>query len=152
MKVDLEGGCLCGGVRYHYVGELGGGLGAVTQCHCGQCRKAQGGPGSVAPVAAAGFAVTRGEALIRSFESSPGKQRAFCGVCGSPIWSRRTADPAVMRLRLGSLDNAPPSLRIEAHIYTDGAPAWDAEGEAAPRYPGLEPGRSCGLAPANGAV
>ncbi len=142
MEVDLDGGCLCGGVRYHYAGELGGALGAVTQCHCGQCRKAQGGPVSVAPAAAAGFSVTRGEGLIRSYESSPGKQRAFCGVCASPLWSRRTADPAVMRLRLGSLDAAPPALRIEAHIFIEDAPDWDATAQDAPRYPGLEPGLS----------
>ena len=142
MSVVLEGGCLCGGVRYRYVGEVGGALGAVTQCHCGQCRKAQGGPGTVAPVAAAGFSVIRGQGLIRGFESSQGKERAFCGVCASPLYSRRAADPGVMRLRLGSLDDPPPSLRIGAHIFTEGAPAWDAAGDDAPRYPGLEPGRS----------
>ncbi len=142
MRVDLEGGCLCGGVRYHYVGELGGAFGAVTQCHCLQCRKAQGGPGSVAPAAAAGFTVTQGEALIRAYESSPGKERAFCGVCASPLYSRRAADPSVLRLRLGSLDNPPAALRIEAHIFTEGAPAWDGPEDGAPRHPGLEPGRS----------
>jgi len=142
VRADLEGGCLCGGVRYRYIGELGGALGAVTQCHCGQCRKAQGGPGSVAPVAAAGFTVTQGEALIRAYESSPGKERVSCGVCGSPLYSRRDADPSVLRLRLGSLDDAPPALRIEAHIFTEGAPAWDGPNDAAPRYPGFEPGRS----------
>ena len=142
MQADLTGGCLCSGVRDRFVGELGGAMGAVTQCHCVQCRKAQGGPGSVAPVAAEGFTVTSGEGLIRSFESSPGKVRAFCGVCASPLYSRRAADPAVMRLRLGSLDDPPEALRIEAHIYTEGAPAWDAGDDDAPRYPGLEPGRS----------
>ena len=142
MHVELTGGCLCSAVRYRYVGELGGALGAVTQCHCSQCRKAQGGPGSVAPIAAAGFAVTAGEGLIRAFESSPGKARVFCGVCASPLYSRRAADPSVLRLRLGSVDDAPVDVRIEAHIFTEGAPAWDGPDAGAPRYPGLEPGRS----------
>ena len=142
MLVDLEGGCLCGGVRYRYVGDLGGDLGLVTCCHCRQCRKAQGGPASVAPIAAAGFTLLRGEERLHSFESSPGKQRVSCGVCAAPLFSRRTAAPAVLRLRLGSLDAAPADLRIEAHIFTEGAPAWDVAGDDAPRYPGLEPGRS----------
>ena len=114
----------------------------MTQCHCWRRRKAQGAPASVAPVLASGFTIVQGEALIRAFEPSPGKQRAFCGVCGAPLYSRRTADPAVLRLRLGGLDEPPAGLRIDAHTFTEGAPAWDAAGDAAPRYPGLEPGRS----------
>ena len=96
----------------------------------------------MAPIAAAAFTVTDGEGLIRVFESSPGKERAFCGVCASPLYSRRAADPSVMRLRLGSLDDAPADLRIQAHIFTEGAPAWDGLDDGAPRYGGAEPGRS----------
>ena len=136
----LTGACLCGGVRYLYDGELGGEVGTVTVCHCGQCRKAQGFASAVAPAEAAGFDVTTGRDLICEYESSPGKMRAFCSICGSPIYSRRTAQSSVIRLRLGSLDQPPESLRVEAHIYTADLPAW-AEPSDAPRYPGLEPGR-----------
>jgi len=38
MAAPLEGGCLCGAVRYR-VAALAG---PVLLCHCGQCRKAQG--------------------------------------------------------------------------------------------------------------
>jgi hypothetical protein len=136
----LSGGCLCGAVRYRYEGVLGGPLGAVTVCHCSQCRKGQGYASAVAPALAQGFAVERGADLIREYESSPGKMRAFCGGCGSPLYSRRDSQPSTLRLRLGSLDLAPSSLAIEAHIFTEGAPDW-AGADRAPRYPGLEPGR-----------
>jgi hypothetical protein len=141
VQVDLEGGCLCGAVRYRYVGELGGALGAVTECHCVQCRKVQGGAAAVAPIQAAGLAFSQGEDQIAVYESSPGKQRAFCRHCASPLYSRRMSDRSVMRLRLGSIDNPPPDLRVEAHTFIAGAPAWDQPDPAVPRYPGLEPGR-----------
>ena len=106
----MQGGCLCGGVRYCYDGPLGGSLGAVTLCHCGQCRKAHGYGAAVAPALAAGFSVTAGADQICEYESSPGKFRAFCRLCGSPLYSRRLGAPALLRLRLGSVDNPPADL------------------------------------------
>jgi hypothetical protein len=137
---SVTGGCLCGGVRYTYEGELGGAAGAVTVCHCASCRKAQGYAVGVVPASADGFVVTAGGDLIREYESSPGKKRAFCSLCGSPLYSRRDDKPDALRIRLGSLDDPPESLTVDAHIYTEGAPAW-AGSDNAPRYPGLEPGR-----------
>jgi hypothetical protein len=145
----MMGGCLCGAVRYAYAGPLGGALGSVTLCHCTACRKAQGFAAAAAPALAASFALTAGADLVREFESSPGKKRGFCVNCGSPLYSRRDAAPEAIRIRIGSLDDPPPSLRIEAHIHTAGVPPW-AEPESAPRYPDEEPGR--GLAPGAASV
>jgi hypothetical protein len=136
----ITGGCLCGGVRFTYRGELGGSLGLVTLCHCSQCRKVTGFAAAVAPARASGFTITQGRDLVCEYESSPRKFRAFCGMCGSPVYSRRTSLPGAIRLRLGVLDNPLAGLKIQAHIFTDGAPAW-AETDDAPRYPGEEPGR-----------
>ena len=108
--VSLTGGCLCGAVRFRYAGPLGGPVGAVTVCHCAQCRKAQGYAAAVAPAVAAGFQITAGTSDIREFQSSPGKFRAFCGGCGSPLYSRLAASPERLRLRLGGLDDPPDTL------------------------------------------
>ena len=140
----MHGGCLCGAVRYRYEGSLGGELGAVTLCHCRQCRRAQGYAAAVAPAQAAGFSIIAGVDQVREYESSPGKKRAFCGLCGSPLYSRLDAAPNAIRLRIGSLDSPPAGLRIQAHIHAENLPAWAAPDDA-PRYPGEEPGR--GLAP-----
>ncbi len=137
----FTGGCLCGGVLYTYQGELGGAAGAVTVCHCAACRKAQGYAAAVVPACAEGFVVTAGADLIREYESSPGKKRAFCSLCGSPLYSRRDDRPEVLRIRLGSLDHPPESLTVDAHTFTEGAPAW-ARPDDAPRYAGLEPART----------
>ena len=145
----MLGGCLCGAVRYDYEGALGGELGAVTLCHCTACRKAQGYAVAAAPALSAGFRLIAGAERVREYESSPGKKRGFCGVCGSPLYSRRDSAPATIRLRLGSLDDPPSELRIEAHIHMRDVPAW-TEPDFAPRYPGEEPGR--GLAPEGASV
>ena len=138
--VDLAGGCLCGAVRFGYSGPLGAELGAVTVCHCAQCRRAQGYASAVAPALARGFEVGQGRGEIAEYESSLGKWRAFCKRCGSPLYSRRDAKPDELRLRLGALDAAPPGLKMDAHIFTAGAPAWSF-GDDAPCYPQFEPGR-----------
>ncbi len=141
IQEPLEGGCLCGAVRYRYQGPLGGALGAVTVCHCSQCRKAHGFACAAAPALASGLQLTAGSDLVAEYASSPAKRRAFCSVCGSPLYSRRVDAPERLRLRVGSLDAAPALLRVQAHIFTEGEPAW-AAADAAPRYPGLEPGRA----------
>lgn len=142
MDEVLEGGCLCGAVRFRCRGPLGGPLGAVTVCHCGQCRRAQGYAAAVAPVRAEGFSIVCGAGSVREYESSPGKLRAFCGDCGSPLYSRRRAAPRVLRLRLGALDAAPADLAIDAHIHVREVPAWASPDDGAPRFPGAEPGRA----------
>ncbi len=141
MKVTgLTGGCLCGAVRYAYDGELGGPLGRATLCVCGQCRKAQGYGAAVIPAEAAGLTIIAGSDQIREFQSSPGKSRAFCAACGSPLYSRLDSRPESLRLRLGAIDTPPEAIRIEAVIHALDAPDWvDVAGAA--RYPGLEPGR-----------
>ena len=137
----LSGGCLCGAVAFTCSGPLGGPLGQVTACHCAMCRRAQGYAAAAAPVAAAGFEVVRGRAEVREYESSPGKRRAFCRACGSPLYSRRDDTPSTLRLRLGALDATPKDLRIDAHIFSQDAPAWSLPAQA-PAYAGKEPGRA----------
>ena len=92
------------------------------------------------PARADAFRVTDGQSLVVEYESSPGKFRAFCGRCGSPLYSRRTALPRDIRMRLGSLDHAPEDLRIEAHIFSNESAPWEDSGDA-PRYAAQEPGR-----------
>jgi hypothetical protein len=141
MSDTVLGGCLCGGVRFRYEGPLGGELGLVTLCHCRQCRTLQGFAAAAAPALAAGFTLVQGGELVREYESSPGKKRAFCGICGAPLYSRRDALPEALRLRLGALEGPrAEALTIEAHIYTEGAPAWSWPDDA-PRFAGEEPSR-----------
>jgi hypothetical protein len=135
-KIMIEGSCLCGGVHYEYAG----GFGTITVCHCSDCRKAQGSISVAAPVDAAQLRWTRGKELLREYESSPGKKRAFCSHCGSPMYSRRDGEPGVLRLRMGTIDT-PVQATPVAHIFTAGLPPWAALDDDLPRYERLEPER-----------
>lgn len=126
------GSCLCEGVSFQIQGELEG----IQVCHCRQCRKAQGGAfAAVVPVSTLAFQLVGGEALLKSYESSVGKERVFCGRCGSPIFSRRRAMPGVVRVRAGLINEA-IERGIAFHAYTESKCNWWAVEEegGAPQY------------------
>lgn len=126
-----RGSCLCGGVRYRIEGELG----PIVICHCSRCRKANGSAfQAVSPVAAGDFQLQSGQELLAEYESSPGVFRVFCHVCASPLYSRRTATPDVLRLRIGSLDT-PVASRPAAHIFAASKAEWYDIRDDAPQYP-----------------
>jgi len=116
----LKGSCLCGGIRY----EIDADLGPITNCHCGQCRKASGAAfASNASVAAGKFRFITGAELLKEWESSPGRRRCFCGRCGSPILKRNADQPETVRLRLGTLDTD-PRIKPSRHIFVGSKAPW----------------------------
>ena len=130
-----SGGCLCGTVRYEVAGELA----PIQLCHCGQCRKAQGGPfGANIPVPATDFQLIRGEDALRDYRASPGKRRVFCGVCGGPVYSQRDDAPQTLRLRAGGLDDT-EGLRVGLHIRTAFRADWWLIADDLPNYPDAGP-------------
>jgi hypothetical protein len=118
--MSLTGSCLCGAVRFAIHGKLG----PAANCHCGTCRKAQGGAFVTnAPVRRKYFELLTGGDAVTEYQSSPGKWRSFCRACGSPLWSRRASDPDILRLRLGTLDGD-PGRRPLAHIWVSEKAPW----------------------------
>ncbi len=115
-----HGSCLCGQVTYQLDAEIT----EVACCHCRQCRKAQGTAFATnAPVEEKHFKITSGKELIREFESTPGKLRAFCSNCGSPLYSHRANLPGVLRLRIGTLDT-PLVHKPDYHIFAAHKAEW----------------------------
>ena len=114
------GSCLCGGVAFKINGEIA----PIQVCHCQQCRKAQGAPFATnTPVKEAAFELRSGRDLITEYQSSPGKWRAFCGGCGSPVYSRKGDLPGVLRIRAG-LINEPLDTRPVFHAYVASKANW----------------------------
>lgn len=124
--------CLCAGVRFRITEPLQ----PVQLCHCGQCRKAQGGAFAAnVPVARSAFQLDSGAELLREYESSPGKKRAFCSRCGSPVYSRRDAAPEVLRVRVGLVDE-PLSMPIAGHFCAGDKAGWWPIDDDLPRHAG----------------
>jgi len=121
LEEMLNGSCACGRIRYEIHGEL---LGPITYCHCWRCRKHSGSSfGTTAGVKASELLIISGKELLSSWESSAGFQRFFASCCGSPIYKRNEAAPAVLGFRLGTLDTDPWRIG-EVHYMVDSKVPW----------------------------
>ncbi len=130
------GACLCGAVAYEITGQLAG----IQFCHCSQCRRASGAAFAAnIPVRAEDFRVTAGADRLKAYSSSPGKERVFCGDCGSPIISRSAGDPGWVRVRAGTL-GAPATTRPAFHFHVASKAGWFEITDNLPQHPGPRPG------------
>ena len=117
----LKGSCACGRVRYEISGEL---IGPLTHCHCWRCRKHSGSSfGTTAGVHAEDFRITLSEALLSSWESSPGVFRHFASCCGSPLVKEAKEAPDELGFRLGTLDSD-PGQKVSQHYMAESAVPW----------------------------
>ncbi|MDD9816198.1 MAG: GFA family protein [Gammaproteobacteria bacterium] len=120
MNKTKTGSCLCGAVGY----EIRGAPLAMYYCHCEQCRKACGSSFATnLAVAEKDFHLVRGAEKLKSFASSPGKKRHFCGGCGSPVFNEMESLPGKVYVRAGTVDGG-PEMAPGMHIYTDFKAPW----------------------------
>lgn len=114
----IEGGCLCGAVRFACTGQPK----SVFWCHCRSCRKHSGAPVSVFVGFNHGaYAVTSGE--IATFKSSPGTVRGFCAKCGSTLTCEVAALPDEAHFHVGAFDDPAP-LQPTRHFFRDEQLPW----------------------------
>lgn len=125
-----SGSCHCGKVVF----EINGSLSDVNYCYCETCRKLSGGAYSVVTrVSSDKFNVIRGNELLHTYESSPGKERYYCNVCCSPIYVTVKSQPEFVRIRLGVLDFE-PKVNIVGHIWVSEKPKWYSINDLLPQY------------------
>ncbi len=108
----MKGSCLCGAVAYEVMpNDM-----KIGHCSCRTCRKAHAAPfAATTRVPRDHFRFLKGENTLSAFESSPGKLRRFCSVCGSHVLAERPADAWVI-LRVATLDDD-PGARPLIHIW-----------------------------------
>ena len=122
----LEGGCLCGAVRY----RIDAPPLWTAYCHCATCRRSTGAPVTMF-VGARSESVrfTAGERAM--YASSPDVQRGFCARCGTPLTyesERRVSrrDPLLrqhLRRAAGASTRVPRLLRGTAGVARHLGPA-----------------------------
>jgi hypothetical protein len=134
MKLPLDGGCLCGAVRY----RISGAPRSADYCHCGMCRRAAGAPVVARlTVADAGFAWLAGEPAV--YRSSAAALRLFCERCGTQLALRD--EPGFLDVTLASLDE-PAEVRPRYHIWTASRIPWFEIADDLPRHRGNRRGTS----------
>ncbi|HZA65843.1 MAG TPA: GFA family protein [Geminicoccaceae bacterium] len=127
MKLPLEGGCLCGAVRYRISAEPR----SADYCHCHMCRRAAGAPVVARlTVPDAAFAWTKAGPAV--YRSSADAERLFCPACGTQLALRD--EPDCLDVTLASLDD-PEAVRPSYHIWTTSRIAWFETVDDLPRYP-----------------
>jgi hypothetical protein len=122
MKID--GACTCGSIRIE--GEADPATTSI--CHCTDCQTATGTAFRVSiPVSGASFKVT-GEPTIyikTTAESGNPRAQAFCGKCGSPLYSTTPGEgqQAMYIVRVGILKQR-DQLEPKRQIWWRSARPW----------------------------
>jgi hypothetical protein len=118
MSETLEGGCLCGAVRF----RASGAPKSVFWCHCQSCRRHSGAPVSVfVGFEHAAYTVTKGE--VTKFKSSARTTRGFCSRCGSTLTCETTYLPTETHFHVGAFDHA-EQLPPGKHVFRNEQLPW----------------------------
>ena len=118
----IEGGCLCGAVRYRSDSE------PVMQavCHCETCRKISGSTYSFNVAVPEDSLVVDGE--VATYEDHSGASgnpmfRRFCPKCGSSLYGGGPAYGPLLFIKAGTLDDA-TWVAPELHIWASEKLPW----------------------------
>jgi hypothetical protein len=85
--------------------------------------------------------IVAGEDRLRGWAPEDGREKMFCGDCGSAMFSRDPDDHALVSVRMGTLDGD-PGIRPSSHQFVAYAAAWEPiPDDGLPRYPERAPGR-----------
>ena len=125
-----RGGCLCGAVRFTV--EVA--RKAIDACHCGMCRRWQGGPAMAVMVD--GPPVFADAGALGVYRSSAWAERCFCTTCGTAL-AYRTLDGRHHAIMAGALDDL-DGFAFTMEIFIDDKPAWYAFEGDHPRLTGAE--------------
>jgi hypothetical protein len=129
MSKDLDGGCLCGRVRFCISGPPL----VVTHCHCSMCRRAAGAAFITwVTLRPEYFRWTAGEPAY--FRSSAPVRRGFCPKCGTTLSFQRDDRPDEIDVTAATLDD-PEVVRPQDHIYWGSRLSWAVPADGLPTLP-----------------
>jgi hypothetical protein len=103
MPAALEGGCMCGAVRY----RISAPPIAMGLCHCNRCRPQSGSAFSTIIIIKRSTFELEGETMVFEDVGSSGQRvgRRSCARCGSPLTTEPDVAPDVMFVKAGGIDN-----------------------------------------------
>ena len=128
----IEGGCLCGSVRYSSEAQPL----LTANCHCTNCQKQGGAAFSVnVGVAKAGLEITGDSLTVYNDVGDSGNQvqRHFCNKCGSPIYSAMATMPDLVFIKAGTLDDT-SSIQPQMNTWCKSSQSWVKIDESLPKF------------------
>lgn len=130
----IEGGCLCGNIRYSSAAEPL----MVLNCYCEDCRRNTGSTHSFNLVMPAGGVTVTGDTVATYVDQNGASgqpfNRHFCSNCGTHFRSEGPAHAGIEMIKGGTLDRA-DSFPPAAHIWCEQKPFWIDLPEDAPQFP-----------------
>ena len=131
MSEPYTGGCACGEIRYEVSGEPM----AMVDCQCRDCQRKSGTGHSSFVVLPRAGATLSGKAAQWDMVADSGnvKTRGFCPKCGSPVYVTFPANPGVIAVHAGSLDE-PSRYKPQVVTYTVRGHTWDKLDPALPKF------------------
>jgi hypothetical protein len=120
--MHVDGQCHCGAIAYE--AEVDPAQSAI--CSCSDCQNFSGSPWRASvPAKAADFRMLRGTpaTYVKTAESGAKRLQAFCGTCGSAIYSTTPENQTIFNLRLGALKQR-ADLPPQRQIWMESAMLW----------------------------
>ena len=117
----IEGGCLCGAVRYTASAEPV----VIRACWCRVCQFFAAGNATINLAFPSDAVTITGELRDYASTADSGNRmhRRFCPVCGVQVFSEAESRPHLIIVRAGTLDD--PSIAAPSGvIWTSSAPSW----------------------------
>jgi hypothetical protein len=136
MTQTYTGGCACGAIRY----EIGAAPLLMNDCQCRQCQHESGtGHASHLTFSSDTVKIT-GQASRWNVVGDGGtvKSRAFCPICGSPVYMTLAGMPEFFLVRAGSLDD-PSRYQPQLVTWTAAGQPWDHIDPALPAFERMPP-------------
>ncbi len=132
-EAPLQGGCLCGAVRY----EVSAPSVAARYCHCTHCQRRTGTSSSANCLfPRASFRLLSGAEQLRAYRPPTGVPKLFCTTCGSALFSGDPFSDERVVIRMGTFD-ADPGIRPQYRQFVDSAAPWEPiPDDGLPRHPG----------------
>jgi hypothetical protein len=130
--MKIEGHCHCGKIGYEAEIDPE----RVVICHCTDCQISSGAPYRANVPAPVETFRLHGQPTIyvKTAESGNKLAVAFCGTCGTALYSRRLENPLVFNLRLGAMKQR-AQLTPKAQFWCDSAMPWAMDISRIPQSP-----------------
>jgi len=134
VKIPFTGTCQCGDVRY----VVSQAPLVTAACHCRDCQKLSSSAFSITMVIPRdAFRLVSGNLSVFERPTDAGGVAAcyFCPNCGNRVYHANPAQPEMIRLKPGGLDDT-SEIRPQAHIWTSRAQPWFPFPEGVPVFEG----------------